>query len=107
MNPHPALANAFKTGGFDNRRAMQALVRSFPSLRDYPYTDWNPKRFQRWALGPRRHDGLLHAARFVLSVWNPTIIWRIGRFDVVTAMSVWDSPHRAAFAAWAKDPWWP
>ncbi|MCY0985785.1 hypothetical protein OV203_01495 [Nannocystis sp. ILAH1] len=33
--------------------------------------------------------------------------WRVGTFNVVAAMASWDEPHRAAFLAWARHPWWP
>jgi hypothetical protein len=31
--------------------------------------------------------------------------WRVGSFNAVTALAQWDDEHRAAFLAWAKDPW--
>lgn len=31
--------------------------------------------------------------------------WRVGPFDAVTAIAQWDDEHRAAFLAWARDPW--
>jgi hypothetical protein len=30
----------------------------------------------------------------------------MGVFLVMDALSVWDREHRAAFLAWAADPWW-
>lgn len=32
--------------------------------------------------------------------------WRVGPFIAGDALGVWDREHRAAFLAWAKDPWW-
>ncbi|MFY0542485.1 hypothetical protein [Nannocystis pusilla] len=31
--------------------------------------------------------------------------WRVGSFNAVTAIAQWDDEHRAAFLAWARDPW--
>ena len=50
---------------------------------------------------------MLHAARFVLNVWNSEDEWKIGRFNVVNAMAAWDHEQRAAFLRWAQDPWFP
>lgn len=47
-----------------------------------------------------------HAARFLLAVWSKGAEWDNTPFDVFAAMTVWDEPHRAAFLAWAADPWW-
>jgi hypothetical protein len=101
------LARRFKMGRLPVAAAMQALVRSFPTLRDYPHTDWDPKRFQAWAIAPARCEAARHAARFILTLWNTEVVWRIGRFDAVRAMGTWDGLHRAAFHSWVKDPWWP
>lgn len=32
--------------------------------------------------------------------------WLVGPFDLGVALQQWDKAHRAAFLAWAKDPWW-
>lgn len=31
--------------------------------------------------------------------------WRVGTFNAAAALAVWDDEHRAAFLAWAKNPW--
>lgn len=95
---------------------LQALALTFPTLHQTPDEiwggpHWDPIAFaQYWAKGS---GGELDAALFVLSVWNATTDWSEwitrngkGRFDVHTALSNWDSEHRAAFVAWVKDPWW-
>ncbi len=86
---------------------MADLARGFPSTRGAPGIDpWHPGELNRWATGPASH-GERHAARFLLSVWDPSIEWEAGRFDVMEALRVWDMPHRAAFLRWAAEPWWP
>lgn len=32
-------------------------------------------------------------------------VWTVGPFNAVIALRQWDSAHRAAFLAWAADPW--
>jgi hypothetical protein len=49
----------------------------------------------------------LHAARFVLALWNSHVDWECGRFDAVRALGTWDQAHRVAFLVWATQPWWP
>lgn len=69
--------------------------------------NWCPRTFLRWA---RRHaysSGQRFAAQFVLHVWNGSVRWSIGRFDVIEAMSTWDEGNRRAFLRWAERPWWP
>jgi hypothetical protein len=100
---------------------MSRLCQSFPSLRDQPGTQpWDQHAFARWAGGPARTSGSGAAAAFVLAVWNGggvhqgvDRLWfdsgkfRVGQFDAIHALSVWDEPHRAAFIAWCRDPFWP
>ena len=31
--------------------------------------------------------------------------WRVGAFNAAAALASWDEGHRAAFLAWARDPW--
>ena len=44
---------------------------------------------------------------FLLNVWNPGHEWKSGKFDVMDALSVWESSQRNAFCDWAMNPWWP
>ena len=107
---------------------MRDLARTFPSMRErIPGIDpWDPCAPDAWAYGPTSH-GELYTARFLLAVWHgrsgiigrprrtkddrlsfPVVSYFLcGPFDVVDALSTWDAAHRAAFLAWAKDPWWP
>lgn len=48
------------------------------------------------------------AARFLLTVWNPSQAKRKGwRFDVVEALAVWDMGNREAYTAWCATPIYP
>lgn len=105
------------------------LCQDFPALQGAPVPfitgagvePWDVSRFMVWACSGLSH-GEGCAARFVLSVWNPETDWvkqarlegialrrasSLKRFDVHEAMGVWDRKNRAAFLAWAKEPFWP
>lgn len=90
------------------RLDMLALCAAFPSLQGKPgVTPWNAEDLDRWTQTPAPTTGSLAAARFVLSVWNPSTEWKAGPFDLHGALQSWDQPHREAFLRWASDPWWP
>lgn len=107
------------------RYDMLGLVESFPSLRNADHfrlvdhrelgsvergkrAAFDANRLNRWVrTDPGVTAGSLMAGRFVLQVWNPHTKWTAGRFNVVEALQRWDERHRAAFLAWAADPWWP
>lgn len=94
---------------------MIGLAASFPSLGRARYFrkvgesfEFDPIGLNRWIrTSPGVGAGSLMAGRFVLQVWNPHTKWTAGRFNVVEALQRWDEVHRAAFLAWARDPWWP
>lgn len=116
-----------QTSTRDHYPRLTVLARSFPALeRAKGLAPFDPEEFDRWA-AQHTSGGGRHAARFVLAVWSGTTgtvfgrprkgpddclhftvetWWRVGLFDVVDAMARWDDPHRQAFLAWAKDPWW-
>lgn len=107
-----AIANKIPVPRYD----MLALVRSFPSLkRDAIYWkkrvdtfEFDAVRLNKWArTDPAVTSGSLHAALFILQVWNPDTKWTAGRFNVARAFQVWDYHHHSAFMAWARDPWFP
>lgn len=88
--------------------SMTTLARSFPTLGPaLGVAPWSPEELEAWACGPIPGSGALHAARFVLTVWNSHAAWACGRFDALLALGAWDRQHRAAFLAWAAQPWWP
>lgn len=114
--------------------SMSDLALTFPTLERaeglYPF---DAPVFDEWACSAGLCHGGIYAAQFVLAVyhgrmgkladkprktpakdtwfgvhrWNLDSHWRIGPFDVVDALSTWDSKHRAAFVAWARAPWYP
>jgi hypothetical protein len=87
---------------------MTAFARTFPCLRESPGTQlWDALVFDGWAAESPLSHGELVTAQFILAVWDPAGTWRCGRFDLMEALGVWDEPHRAAFLAWASEPWWP
>lgn len=115
------------TWGDDNRVAMTRLCNLFPTLVGVPGTDpWTPHELLRWLLtsgGPT--SGSVHAAKFVLQVWNSAADWqalarapveddglgiddaRLTPFNVVAALGTWDHEHTSAFLRWAYTPFWP
>jgi hypothetical protein len=87
---------------------MTAFVRTFPCVRNAPgISTWDANLLDAWAAETPLSNGELLTARFLLAVWDPSQSWRCGAFDVMAALRVWDREHRAAFLAWATDPWWP
>jgi hypothetical protein len=92
----------------NSEHSMSVLARTFPTLHAARgLTPWRPEDLEQWACGPVPGSGALHAARFVLTVWNSQAEWECGRFDAVRALGAWDQAHQAAFLAWAMQPWWP
>ena len=96
------------------------LAQTFPSLRGKPgVAPWDVLAFLKWAM-VASHGELL-AAKFVLSVWNPSTDWgelaverkimkkggAFTRFDLFEAMNVWDDLHVRAMAAWMNRPFFP
>jgi hypothetical protein len=112
---------------YNHYPSMTALALTFPTLcRAEGVEPFDAQLLDAWASSGAPCHGALYAARFVLSVWSGGMgrvckprkkddayrfpvetFWRCGPFDVVDASSTWDAEHRAAFVAWAKEPWWP
>lgn len=96
----------------DTRDSPEAKIRllsqTFPCLWEVPGSaPWDARAFDAWgASGTLRH-GELVPVQFILAVRDSNHDWRSGRFGLMDALSVWDSTHRAAFVAWASNPWWP
>lgn len=68
--------------------------------------------FAEWYNKTGMGHGADCACRFVLSVWNPTCLKDgdykgVENFDLHEALGCWDNTHRAAFAQWTADPFWP
>lgn len=88
---------------------MSDLAESFHVLADRPgVRPWDPEKFDNWlsTSAAPTHAGR-EAGCFLLSVWNPTTPWASGNFDLHGALQCWDASMRAAFVAWAENPWWP
>ena len=86
--------------------------RAFHALEDAAGLDpWNPDALYHWAVENLHTDAERHCARFILGVWNQDdfegLDGQLGRFDALRAIAAWDHAHRAAFAVWTLDPWWP
>lgn len=87
---------------------MSDLAAGFPTLERAPgVRPFDPEALDAWAAGPVPGAGALHAARFMLTLWNNRVAWSAGPFDAVEALAAWDQAHRAAFLRWARSPWWP
>jgi hypothetical protein len=97
-----------RRGVVDYGMRMAALATTFPGLAQadgvFP---WEAEHFERWLRSGAPGHGAKYAGQFVLSVWNPYTEWKSGRFDLHEALGIWDNPHRAAFVAWVRSPWWP
>jgi hypothetical protein len=92
----------------DIDQKMTTFAKSFPSMaKASGVALWDAHTLDGWAAETPLSHGELVTARFLLAVWDPAREWRCGRFDLMEALRVWDEQHRAAFLAWAEDPWWP
>ena len=89
-------------------RRMAEFARTFASTKKASGVSlWSANTLDRWAAETALSHGERVTAQFLLAVWDPSHSWRCGRFDLMEALGVWDETHRAAFVAWATDPWWP
>lgn len=93
---------------------MAALASLFPSMRAVPGTNpWNVDLLIEWTSSGAPTSGSIWAARFLLSVWNPSTNWSelglpgAGKFDLHEAWSCWDDEHRSAAMKWLEAPFWP
>ena len=86
---------------------IQQLAATFPCLVGAPeIVSWQPLKLDEWAASGKPSHGEIVSARFLLAVWNPDEAWQSGRFDLMEALSVWDTNHHQAFLEWAREPWW-
>jgi hypothetical protein len=111
----------------DSRVAMSRLCNRFPTLVGVPGTDpWDAGELLRWLFtSGAPTSGSVHAAKFVLQVWNASQDWEafvrlplekgglgiegatLSPFNVVSALGVWDEAHAAGLRAWLELPFWP
>ncbi len=106
---------------------MLLLMRAFPTLAELEGGDrgwgkwlgsgWDAPAIDRWAArSPAITSGSRAAIQFVLAVWSGRAVhvfdkkwdcpWKMGGFDVMHALKIWDQEHRNAFLSFARDPWW-
>lgn len=85
---------------------MTRLAESFPGLHGRPgVRPWEAAKLDKWAQGPEVTPNQLHAARFVLHVWNHVTRWGSGAFNMGLALSAWDEREKTVFQNWAGEPW--
>jgi hypothetical protein len=86
---------------------MEKLARRFASLARAPgLQPWAPGTLAGWGRACGYGSAELSAARFVLWVWSPRVLWPCGRFDLFEALLSWEAADRSAFMAWLARPWW-
>jgi hypothetical protein len=86
---------------------IESLALNFPCLRDAPgAAPWDADKLDEWVASGVPSHGEKCTARFLLAIWNPDYEWKSPKFDLMDALSVWDSAHHAAFLEWARKPWW-
>jgi hypothetical protein len=109
----PVIVSPWREPGMSVREKFLALAGTFPSLVHCPDMRefaTNPAVWQNAEVVLSRiHTGMYgagkgHAATFMLSLFR-RLEWPT--FSAPEAMMKWDPAHRAAFVAWANDPWWP
>lgn len=83
---------------------LSELCATFPALRGMEGTaPWDADRLAtRWHTAS---GGERAAICFVLNVWNHHARWHCGPFTM-NDFSRLDEDNRAAFVAWAREPWW-
>jgi hypothetical protein len=78
-----------------------------PAFRDAK-GKWSAVVFRKWAKNNAYSHGEILVVRFILHVWTGgRRIGGLKRFDLFEALGVWSEDNRAAFIAWASNPWWP
>ena len=87
----------------DPIQRFRTLALTFPSIaravqQDAVEPEFKPEDLEAW-LPQASQPGQL-AAYFCLHVWDRR------PFDVSRSLQVWDAQHRAAFAAWAAEPFY-
>jgi hypothetical protein len=81
------------------------LALTFPTLRNADgVCPFNADRLDAWTRSGAATNASRQAAAFVLNVYNHDHKWKCGPFNLGLAFGVWDQHHRAAFQAWAMNP---
>ncbi len=77
---------------------LELLATCFPSLREAPgVSPWNPNQLDIWTSEFGRDQNAVHAAKYLLALWNAHNGWECGAFSPKIAIEVWDRTHRRAF----------
>jgi hypothetical protein len=86
---------------------MTRLAESFRSLEYKPgVRPWDAAALADWARSGEASPAEVQAAAFVLEVASMSTVWDgVPSFRVHEAVGLWSKDDRAAFAAWAKEPW--
>ena len=88
----------------DTRIRWQAFVDEF-SLNKTGANPWDAGLLDANSAGASHGERL--TISFLLNVWDGTTEWKVGKFDCIEAIATWSQEQRAAFADWARNPWWP
>ncbi len=99
---------------YDLEDRLGEIASKFPTLRKVPFTGcegqgrYDAFKLDEWAAEriPQLSSGTLGSIRFILYLWDGTREWKSGRFWLRRSWGIWDSEHRAAWQAWATEPWW-
>lgn len=51
---------------------------------------WDADLLEAWAAETPLSSGETLTTQFLLAVWDPNYSWRCGRFNLMTALRVWD-----------------
>jgi hypothetical protein len=79
--------------------SIQSAAKSFP-IPDEAYTD--ARGLHSWAQNADISMAATHVVNLVASVIDGTGFSGDARFDLFTALEVWDQQHRKAFENWLK-----
>ena len=93
---------------------MVHLLSSFPSMPCKKVREWNCDFLTEPGglidIYRPSSSGQKRAIEFCLNVWNQDTDWTefgYQNFNFASAFGTWDDAHKAAFLAWAKDPFFP
>lgn len=96
----------FRADHADRFRAVSELAEAFLGLAGAPgVRPFAANILHNWACEQPLDEGVRAAVAFVLHVADAGARWKL-RFEVVSAMKVWDAAQRAVFVEWARMPWW-
>lgn len=96
----------FDQGRGDAREALTILAEAFECLHGVPgVRPFAAERLDKFLRGGRVSSMQRDCAAFILRVYKAPPEWG-HPFDAIEALFRWDRAARAAFAEWARAPWW-